>query len=148
MRSRQMRRGSNSRSTFMILMRFWLGLVACAEDGSFLCRSAAFCRQPTDAFGDHFLCCDKYEFHSRHTAKVESLHFIRAAGQQVANEVGVAGRERPADLFLERWYNGRAAAVDVTVAHRPFAGPICPGHPQRSEEQGSKQNCKISAYFC
>ena len=44
-------------------------------------------------------------------------HFIRAAGQRVANEVGVVGRERPADLFLERWNEGGAAAVDVTVTH-------------------------------
>ena len=102
-------------ATFMILMRLWLGieLVACNDDGSHLCP---FCRQPAVAFGDHFLCCKQYEFHSRHTAVVDTLtHFIRAAGQRVANKVGVAGREHPADLFLERWCEGRAAAVDVTV---------------------------------
>ena len=94
----------------MILMRVWLG--------SELPAICPFCRQPADAFGDHFLCCDKYEFHSRHTAVVESLtRFSGAAGQW--NEVGVAGRERPADLFLERWCNGRASARSTSPLHIP-----------------------------
>ena len=65
----------------MILMRLWLGikLVAYDGDGSHLCP---FCRQPADAFGDHFLCFERSEFHSRHTAVVDTLtHCIRAAGQ-------------------------------------------------------------------
>ena len=40
-----------------------------------------FCRQPAYAFGDHYLCCEKYEFHSRWKPSPTTF-------EQPANEVG------------------------------------------------------------
>ena len=43
--------------------------------------------------------------------------FIRASGLKADDEVSVRGRERPADIFLERWTGVDPVAVDVTVTH-------------------------------
>ena len=135
----------------MILMRLWLGieLVACDDDGSHLCP---FCRQPAVAFGDHFLSCEKYEFHPRHTAVVDTLtHFIRAAGQRVANEVGVVGRERSADLCFSGALirgPGCSGRRHCHPSSRPLVGPICSSRPQHPEDRKLNQNFEVSAYFC
>ena len=71
-----------------------------------------------DSFGDHLLCCNKAEFYSRHEAVVKILTaFLAAAGLRVANEVQVDGRQRPADIFVDRWTTADPAAIDVTVTH-------------------------------
>ena len=76
-----------------------------------------------DSFGDHLLCCNKAEFYTRHQVIVQCLTaFVAAAGLRVANEVQIDGRERPADIFVDRWTTPDPAAVDVTVTH-----PLAPG---------------------
>ena len=71
-----------------------------------------------DSFGDHLLCCNKAEFYSRHQAVVKILTaFLAAAGLRVANEVQIDGRQRPANIFVDRWTTADPAAIDVTVTH-------------------------------
>ena len=64
------------------------------------------------------LCCNKAEFYSHHQAVVKILTaFLAAAGLRVANEVQIDGRQRPADIFVDRWTTADPAASDVTVTH-------------------------------
>ena len=77
-----------------------------------------YCHATADHFGDHILCCDRVEFYTRHEAVVNILtRFIRASGDQVANDVGIHGRKRPADLFIARWSEELPVAVDIPVTH-------------------------------
>ena len=69
-------------SAFRLLLRWWLGgeLVNNTNEDTPVCP---FCQGPCDVYGDHFLCCKKYEFHSRHEAVVSmTSHFLRAAGMR------------------------------------------------------------------
>ena len=43
--------------------------------------------------------------------------FVAAAGIPLSNEVHFDGRERPADVFIDRWTTPDPEAVDVTVTH-------------------------------
>ena len=102
---------------YRLLLRWWLGaeLVITDDEKTPVCP---FCHGPTDVFGDHFLCCNKYEFHSRHEAVVSmKSHFLRAAGLRVQNEIGIQGRQRPADIFLDHWAGEDPVAVDVVITH-------------------------------
>ena len=75
-----------------------------------------FCSEAADQFGDHFMCCKRFEFYTRHESVVQRLtHFVRSAGLRVDNEVSITGWERPADLFVERWSQGEPPALDVTI---------------------------------
>ena len=61
--------------------------------------------------------------------------FVAAAGIPLSNEVHFDGRERPADVFIDRWATPDPEAVDVTVTH-PLAGLFLTGgegggHPAR-----------------
>ena len=105
---------------YRILLRWWLGLpLATPFEGHDTSPVCPFCGTSTDSFGDHLLCCNKAEFYTRHQVIVKCL---TAAGLRVANEVQIDGRERPADIFVDRWITSDPAAVDVTVTH-----PLAPG---------------------
>ena len=54
-----------------------------------------FCLGCADCLGDQVLSGDKPEFTTRHKAIVS--HFLQAAGLAVQNNVGMGGRQRPAD---------------------------------------------------
>ena len=105
-----------SPATCRVVWRWWLGELlygACNE--SVVCP---FCRGCADCYGDHILCCDKAEFTTRHEAVVSQLtHFLQAAGLSIQNNVGVGGRERPADILVTRWTDNEPVAVDVTITH-------------------------------
>ena len=83
-----------------VLLKWWLGreLISLPEnDSTTLCP---FCSAPTDCYGDHFVCCKRVEFHSRHLAVVSSLtKMMDASGLRVANEVTVSNKKRPLSLF-------------------------------------------------
>ena len=71
-----------------------------------------------DAFGDHLLCCNKAELYRRHEVIVKCLTvFVTAASVRATNEVQIEGRERPADIYLNRWTTPDPVAVDITVTH-------------------------------
>ena len=108
-----------SPAIYRILLRWWLGLpLSIPSECRDLSPACPFCGVATDCFGDHLLCCNKSEFHTRHQVIVKCLTaFVAAAGIPVANEVQIAGRERPADLFVVRWTTPDPATVDVTVTH-------------------------------
>jgi len=101
-----------------VLLKWWLGkeLISLPEnDSTTLCP---FCSAPTDCYGDHFVCCKRVEFHSRHLAVVSSLtKMMDASGLRVANEVTVSNKKRPADIFVSHWSDNGPLAVDVTVTH-------------------------------
>ena len=50
--------------------------------------------------------------------------FVAAAGIPLSNEVHFDGRERPADVFIDRWTTPDPEAVDVTVTHPPAGRPL------------------------
>ena len=99
-----------------------------------------------DAFGDHLLCCNKAEFYTRHQVIVKCLTaFVAAAGVRATNEVQIEGRERPADIFLDRWTSPDPVAVDVTVTH-PLAPSLGLSVRQAKEAAATKERQKISKY--
>ena len=99
-----------------------------------------------DAFGDHILCCNKAEFYSRHQAIVRCLTaFVAAAGVRATNEVQIEGRERPADIFLDRWTTTDPVAVDVTVTH-PLAPSLGLNARQAKEAAAAKERRKNTKY--
>ena len=104
---------------YRILLRWWLGMPLAfpseCQEGPVECP---FCGEASDCFGDHVLCCNKAEFYTRHQVLVKCLTaFLAAAGLRVANEVQIDGRQRPADIFVDRWTTADPAAIDVTVSH-------------------------------
>ena len=104
---------------YRILLRWWLGLsVASSSADAVVQPKCPFCDDAMDAFGDHLLCCNKAEFYTRHQVVVKCLTmFVAAADVRATNEVQIEGRERPADIFLDRWTTSDPVAVDVTVTH-------------------------------
>ena len=78
------------------------------------------------------------EFYSRQQVIVKCLTtFVAAAGIPLPNEVHFDGRERPADVFIDRWTTPDPEAVDVTVTH-PLADLFLTremergGHPRQT----------------
>ena len=132
---------------FRILLRWWLGLEltgspADAEEP----MKCPFCEDAMDAFGDHLLCCNKAEFYTRHQVIVKCLTaFVAAAGVRATNEVQIEGRERPADIFLDRWTSPDPVAVAVTVTH-PLAPSLGLSVRQAKEAAATKERQKISKY--
>ena len=99
-----------------------------------------------DAFGDHLLCCNNEEFYSRHQVVVKCLTtFVAAAGVRATNEVQVEKRERPADIFLDRWTTAEPVAVDITVTH-PLAPSLGLSVRQAKEAAATKERQKIAKY--
>ena len=76
------------------------------------------CAQPIDMHGEHALTCLKSGFWRRHNV-VRDLIFdeLQAHGIRAAKEKVLFNNERPADLFIDPWVNGKAACVDVTITH-------------------------------
>ena len=102
---------------YRTMAKFWLGAPLLSN-----CSSTAiypFCSESSDFFfGDHFLCCKRYDFHARHDAVVAATtRFLRAGGFTIRNEVQMGDRERPADIFISNWTSTEPAALDVTVTH-------------------------------
>ena len=123
---------------YRILLRWWLGLTITGSSAEVPLK-CPFCEEAMDAFGDHILCCNKAEFYSRHQAIVRCLTaFVAAAGVRATNEVQIEGRERPADIFLDRWTTTDPVAVDVTVTHplAPSLGLNAPKKRQRPKSGG------------
>ena len=105
-----------------------------------------FCAEAMDSFGDHLLCCNKAEFYSRHQAVVHCLTaYLAAAGLRVANEVQVEGRERPADIFVDRWSTADPAAIDVTVTH-PLAPSLGLNIRSAKSVAAAKEKQKVAKY--
>ena len=105
-----------------------------------------FCGEASDCFGDHVLCCNKAEFYTRHQVLVKCLTaFVAAAGLRVANEVQIDGRQRPADIFVDRWTTADPAAIDVTVSH-PLAPSLGLNVRSAKELANTKEKQKIAKY--
>ena len=105
-----------------------------------------FCGEASDCFGDHVLCCNKAEFCTRHQVLVKCLTaFAAAAGLHVANEVQIDGRQRPADIFVDRWTTADPAAIDVTVSH-PLAPSLWLNVRSAKELANTKEKQKIAKY--
>ena len=133
-----------SPATCRVVWRWWLGELlygACNE--SVVCP---FCRGCADCYGDHILCCDKAEFTTRHEAVVSQLtHFLQAAGLSIQNNVGVGGRERPADILVTRWTDNEPVAVDVTITH-PLAPHLGVNQTLARAALRAKERQKIAKY--
>jgi hypothetical protein len=101
---------------FRLLLKFHLGLpVMHVEETGCACED---CGEPLDIFGDHAVSCRMAGAYSRHNQVASSLEAIaKAAGFVTHREVPVDGLERPADLEIVNWHEGKPAAVDPTVIH-------------------------------
>ena len=86
------------------------------------------------------------EFYTRHQVLVKCLTaFAAAAGLHVANEVQIDGRQRPADIFVDRWTTADPAAIDVTVSH-PLAPSLGLNVRAAKELATTKEKQKIAKY--
>ena len=132
---------------YRVLLRWWLGLPLTATSDSDGIRACfPFCAEAMDSYGDHLLCCNKAEFYTRHQAVVHCLTaFLAAAGLRVANEVQVEGRERPADIFVDRWSTADPAAIDVTVTH-PLAPSLGLNIRSAKSVAAAKEKQKVAKY--
>ena len=127
-----------------IVWKWWLGEVLYGADASTVV--CPFCHGCADCYGDHIMCCDKAEFTTRHEAIVSQLtHFLQAGGVAVQNNVGVGGRERPADIYVSRWTDSEPLAVDVTVTH-PLAPHLGVSQQQARAALRAKERQKIAKY--
>ena len=73
-------------------------------------------------FGDHALTCRCSGLWSRHNALGKCLGLMtKAAGLSFKPEVTVEGKQRPADILIYNWEDGRAITCDFTIVH---AAPI------------------------
>ena len=119
-----------------------LSTPAVGQDAPSVCP---FCDVAADSFGDHLLCCNK-ALYTRHQVIVRCLTaFVAAAGIRVSNEVQIAGRERPADIFVDRWTTTDPAAVDVTVTH-PLAPSIGLNIRTAQHIAAAKEKQKVAKY--
>ena len=132
---------------YRILLRWWLGLSIAGSSSDVEGLKCPFCAEATDAYGDHVLCCNKAEFYTRHQVIVKCLTtFVAAAGVRATNEVQIEGRERPADIFLDRWTTAEPVAVDVTVTH-PLAPSLGLNARQAKDAAAAaRERQKISKY--
>jgi hypothetical protein len=109
-------------SDYRLLLRWWMGLPILPTGRTL--PACPLCGDPVDAFGDHFVCCEKNGITQRHHALRDAIFDVLARGAiPAAKEVVSAHRNRPADILLVAWERGRDVAVDVTVTH-PLA-PSC-----------------------
>ena len=73
-----------------------------------------------DVFGDHSVMCRRSGLWNRHLG-VQSFICQMLSEARVPHEREVAitpgSQERPADILLKRWHNGRDLAVDLTIVH-------------------------------
>ena len=109
--------------------------------GLWKCRCIALSVKKSWIFSEVVPCCNKVEFYTRHQVIVKCLTaFVAASGIRTTNEVQVGGRERPADIFLDRWTTTEPAAVDVTVTHllapQPWAEPRLGYRGGRGQKRG------------
>ena len=63
----------------------------------------------------------------------------------MANEVQVEGRERPADIFVDRWSTADPAAIDVTVTH-PLAPSMGLNIRSAKAVADAKEKQKVAKY--
>lgn len=112
---------------YRLMLRWWLGApILSARQAAAACP---MCSQPLDCFGDHLVACNRNGIHARHTALQMGLsQVLRTAGIPHKLEVMGLGMDRPADLLLDNWATGQAAAVDLTISHplAPSAYPLAP----------------------
>ena len=87
---------------YLSLLRWWLDLPLAIPSGHLdVPLICPFCEDAMDSFGDHLLCCN--ESYTKHPVFVKCLTaFVVAAGIRATNEVQIDGRERPADIFVDR----------------------------------------------
>ena len=68
-----------------------------------------------DVFGIHATCCSKSNPTARHNTIAEALaRVLVSAGLDVKHEVAIAGKQRPADLFVRGLSWPEPDAVDIT----------------------------------
>jgi hypothetical protein len=99
-------------------LRWWLG-APLHRTADAVCPG---CGLPADQEGDHFLCCRRVNFSTRHNAVQDAIYLVlSSAGLAVSREVPLPtctdAHLRPADLLLPNWLAGRPTALDVTVSH-------------------------------
>ena len=108
---------------YRALLKWHLGVpLIRGEFGGLPC---AACRRPVDVFGDHAVVCKRSGLWNRHLG-VQTFLCQMLTEARVPHEREVAitpgSQDRPADILLHRWHNGRDLAVDLTVVHSMPAG--------------------------
>ena len=99
-----------------ILLGWWLGAPVLGEehDG----QPCPLCDEPIDVQGAHFLLCKKAGNHLRHDNICESIAALaHAAGVRIKREKVIYGQNRPDDILLYGWREGKAAAMDITIVN-------------------------------
>ena len=100
---------------YRVLLRWWLGLPLLPLGRTL--PGCPLCGEPVDAYGDHFVCCNKNGISRRHNALRDALFNVLVQHAiPVLKEDGTEGR-RQADVLLVGWERGRDVAVDLTVSH-------------------------------
>ena len=102
-----------------ILLKWWLGAPVLGEehDG----QPCPLCDEPIDVQGAHFLSCKKAGNHLRHDNICESIAALaHAAGVRIKREKVIYGQNRPDDILLYGWREGKAAAMDITIVNPLF----------------------------
>ena len=99
-------------------LKWWLGAPLIAQTDA----RCPGCGQQVDPEGDHFVCCARNNFATRHDAVQDAIFTVlSSSGQRVAREVALQSQQdsqlRPADLLVENWHAGQPTAIDVTVVH-------------------------------
>ena len=117
---------------FILAAKYRLGLRIFDQEGP--CPA---CLRPSDALGDHALCCGVGgERISRHNALRDAFFDTAARAGLGPTKEGrflLPGDDhRPADVLLPHWEAGRDGALDVTVIHPFQAATVA----QAAEEPG------------
>ena len=91
-------------SEFVILVKWWFGVPLFNIEEVLPCR---LCGE--SAFGSHTLCCKKGGISRRHAEIVDFIrHLVSASGLHCTLEESVGGTERPGDIFIPQWQQGKS----------------------------------------
>ena len=118
---------SFSTTEFEVLLRTRLGLpVYNGRPGP-----CPLCGDALDRFGDHATCCAKSNLTARHNGVTSALgRVLTSAGLSVTFEVAIAGKLRPADLYVRGLSFPEPDVLDATVVN-PTAGFDQPAAAER-----------------
>ena len=133
--------------TYRLLLKWWLGVPLLPPTCAGV--ECPLCKAPCDTLGDHFVSCPLNHALARHTLVQDALlRVCEAARIPCLREQGVTpeGNERPADILLLHWQQGRDAAVDIMVSHpaQPSEYPLkverMSAHLKKCEEGKLRKN--------
>ena len=121
---------------FITAVKYRLGVAVYPSSG--LCKA---CNKESDKFGDHAVGCPfEGERIYRHNSLRDCVHSTAktAALSPAKEEASLlpGSADKPADVFLPGWANGRHAALDVTVVS-PLQVQL---RKKAAEEKGSATN--------